>query len=62
MNSLLVTKLYQKNISTRLNFKVFRNFLKKKSIKLLTEENNFYSLGDGEMWLKSIFKLKKKIG
>ena len=35
-------------------------FKKKKSIKLLTEENDFYSLEDGEMWLKSIFKLKEK--
>ena len=35
-------------------------FKKKKSIKLLAEENNFYSLEDGEMWLKSIFKLKEK--
>jgi len=35
-------------------------FKKKKSIKLLTEENNFYSLEDGETWLKSIFKLKEK--
>ena len=36
-------------------------FKKKKSIKLLTEENEFYSLEDGETWLKSIFKLKEKI-
>lgn len=35
-------------------------FKKKKSIKLLTEENDFYSLEDGEMWLKSIFKLKER--
>ena len=35
-------------------------FKKKKSIKLLTEENDFYSLEDGETWLKSIFKLKEK--
>jgi len=35
-------------------------FKKKKSIKLLTEENEFYSLDDGETWLKSIFKLKEK--
>ena len=35
-------------------------FKKKKSIKLLTEENEFYSLEDGETWLKSIFKLKEK--
>ena len=35
-------------------------FKKKKSIKLLTEENDFYSLEDGEKWLKSIFKLKEK--
>ena len=35
-------------------------FQKKKSIKLLTEENDFYSLEDGETWLKSIFKLKEK--
>ena len=35
-------------------------FKKKKSIKLLTEENTFYSLEDGETWLKSIFKLKEK--
>ena len=35
-------------------------FKKKKSIKLLTEENDFYSLEDGEAWLKSIFKLKEK--
>ena len=35
-------------------------FKKKKSIKLLAEENNFYSLEDGETWLKSIFKLKEK--
>ena len=35
-------------------------FKKKKSIKLLAEENDFYSLEDGEMWLKSIFKLKEK--
>ena len=35
-------------------------FNKKKSIKLLTEENEFYSLEDGETWLKSIFKLKEK--
>ena len=33
---------------------------KKKSIKLLTEENDFYSLEDGETWLKKIFKLKEK--
>ena len=36
-------------------------FKKKKSIKLLTEENEFYSLEDGETWLRSIFKLKEKI-
>jgi len=35
-------------------------FKKKKSIKLLTQENDFYSLEDGETWLKSIFKLKEK--
>ena len=35
-------------------------FKKKKSIKLLTEDNDFYSLEDGEMWLKNIFKLKEK--
>ena len=35
-------------------------FKKKKSIKLLTEENDFYSLEDGETWLKNIFKLKEK--
>ena len=35
-------------------------FKKKKSIKLLAEENDFYSIEDGEMWLKSIFKLKEK--
>ena len=35
-------------------------FKKKKSIKLFTEENEFYSLEDGETWLKSIFKLKEK--
>ena len=35
-------------------------FKKKKSIKLLTEENDFYSLEDGEAWLQSIFKLKEK--
>ena len=35
-------------------------FKKKKSIKLMTEENDFYSLEDGETWLKSIFKLKEK--
>ena len=35
-------------------------FKKKKSIKLLAEENDFYSLEDGETWLKSIFKLKEK--
>ena len=35
-------------------------FKKKKSIKLLTKENEFYSLEDGETWLKSIFKLKEK--
>ncbi len=35
-------------------------FKKKKSIKLLAEENDFYSLEDGEAWLKSIFKLKEK--
>ena len=29
-------------------------FKKKKSIKLLAEENDFYSLEDGETWLKSI--------
>ena len=33
---------------------------KKKSIKLLAEENDFYSLEDGERWLKSILKLKEK--
>ena len=35
-------------------------FKKKKSVKLLTEENDFYSLEDGEAWLKNIFKLKEK--
>ena len=35
-------------------------FKKKKSIKLLAEENDFYSLEDGERWLKSILKLKEK--
>ena len=35
-------------------------FKKKKSIKLLTEKNDFYSLEDGESWLKKIFKLKEK--
>ena len=35
-------------------------FKKKKSIKLLTEDKDFYSLEDGEMWLKNIFKLKEK--
>ena len=33
---------------------------KKKSIKLLVEENDLYSLEDGERWLKSILKLKEK--
>ncbi len=33
---------------------------KKKSIKLLAEENDLYSLEDGERWLKSILKLKEK--
>ena len=35
-------------------------FKKKKSIKLLAEENDFYSLEDGERWLRSILKLKEK--
>ena len=35
-------------------------FKKKKSIKLLAEENDFYSLEDGERWLKSILNLKEK--
>ena len=35
-------------------------FNKKKSIKLLAEENDLYSLEDGERWLKSILKLKEK--
>ena len=35
-------------------------FNKKKSIKLLAEENDLYSLEDGEKWLKSILKLKEK--
>ena len=33
---------------------------KRKSIKLLAEENDLYSLEDGERWLKSILKLKEK--
>ncbi len=35
-------------------------FNKKKSIKLIAEENDLYSLEDGERWLKSILKLKEK--
>ena len=35
-------------------------FNKKKSIKLLAEENDLYSLEDGERWLKRILKLKEK--
>ena len=35
-------------------------FKKKKSIKLLAEENDFYNLEDGERWLKSVFKFKEK--
>tara|TARA_B100000963_G_scaffold290285_1_gene260057 strand:+ start:330 stop:1037 length:708 start_codon:yes stop_codon:yes gene_type:complete len=35
-------------------------FKKKKSIKLLAEENDFYSLEDGERWLRSILKMKEK--
>ena len=35
-------------------------FNKKKSIKLLAEENNLYSLEDGERWLQRILKLKEK--
>ena len=35
-------------------------FKKKKSIKMLAEENDFYSIEDGERWLKSILNLKEK--
>ena len=35
-------------------------YLKKKSIKMLAEENDLFNLEDGVKWLKEIYKIKEK--